>query len=381
VFRFSAMQRGKPAGLIGITEDISKQVAAEDALEHTRALAKFATSISRLGAWAVDSDRRVTWSEETRLLYEAPEGHVPSVEEGLACYHPDSRDEVTHAVEACFADGEPFDIELGLTTFEGNDRWVRVIGEAVRDEEGNVTGARGAIQDHTALREAETSLAASESRFRQLAESMPIIVWTADPTGNLDFANHHFLEYTGIAALESLQVDWVRHVHPDDTHLAANRWYEAVRSRQPYDVEYRFRRGSDNEYRWFRVQAQPALDSAGNIINWYGTAIDVNDSKLLEQNATSLAERLTATLESIRDGFYTLDRNWNFTYLNSEAEKMLVRSREDLIGKNIWEEFPETVGGPVETSYRRTMKEFVTSEFEFFFEPLEYLVRGYFLSF
>ncbi|HSI87699.1 MAG TPA: PAS domain-containing protein [Pyrinomonadaceae bacterium] len=362
---------GRPAGLIGITEDISKQVEAQDALNHTRALAKFATSISRLGAWGVDAERKVTWSEETRLLFEAPEGYMPTVEEGLALYNTGSRDEITQAFEACFARSIPFDIETGVTTFKGNHRWVRVIGEPMCDENGNVVGARGAIQDHSALREAEHSLAASEARFRQLAESMPIIVWTADPTGNLDFANHHFLEYTGIGVLESLQRDWIRHVHPEDTHLAANRWYEAVKDRRPYEVEYRFLRGSDDQYRWFRVQAQPALDASGNIINWYGTAIDINDSKLLERNATALAEQLAATLESIRDGFFTLDHDWKFKYVNSEAEKMLLRSRDDLIGKNIWEEFPEAIGSPAEINYRRTMEEAVTSDFEFFFEPLD----------
>ena len=90
---------GNPVGLIGIAEDVTRQVETEKALRHSRALAKFASTISRLGAWEVDSERNVTWSEETRELYEAPEGFVPSVEEGLACYAPESRYEITRAFE------------------------------------------------------------------------------------------------------------------------------------------------------------------------------------------------------------------------------------------------------------------------------------------
>src|SRR4051794_13742372 len=62
---------------------------------------------------------------------------------------------------------------------------------------------------------------------------------------------------------------------------------------------------------------------------------------------------VAAVLESISDAFYALDPQWRFTYLNSAAERLLQRSRGELIGRELWAEFPETIGLNIEREYRR----------------------------
>ena len=87
--------------------------------------------------------------------------------------------------------------------------------------------------------------------------------------------------------------------------------------------------------------------------------------------AGAAAERALATLETMSDAFFTLDSEWRFTYLNPQTETILEREREDLLGKNMWDEFPEAVGSGFENAYRRALREQVTVRFEAHYEPLD----------
>lgn len=87
-------------------------------------------------------------------------------------------------------------------------------------------------------------------------------------------------------------------------------------------------------------------------------------------DATAERNRATNILESITDGFFALDRNWCFTYVNSQAERLLQRKRQDLLGKNIWNEFPEAMSTSFYQNYHRALAEQISLEFEEFYPPL-----------
>ena len=85
------------------------------------------------------------------------------------------------------------------------------------------------------------------------------------------------------------------------------------------------------------------------------------------ESAPDAAARI---LENITDAFFALDSGWRFTYVNAQAERLLSRSRTDLLGKTIWDEFPEAVGSTFEREYRRALDEQAAVAFEEFFPPL-----------
>ncbi|HEY8722259.1 MAG TPA: ATP-binding protein [Gaiellaceae bacterium] len=90
-----------------------------------------------------------------------------------------------------------------------------------------------------------------------------------------------------------------------------------------------------------------------------------------DRSESAVAEqRAVETLESMSDAFLTLDSEWRFTYLNPQTETILERRREDLIGKNLWDEFPEAVGSPFDEHYRRALRDQVPVRFEEAYEPL-----------
>jgi|GEM_PF-2352616 len=343
----------------------------QQALARSEALLRIASRIGRLGGWEVDIARnQIFWSEETRRIHEVPADWAPTLEQAIEFYHPEDRTAVRHAVQRCIEDGTPYDQELRFRTAKGREIWVRVIGEAVRAEDGTVTSVRGAIQEITERKEAERNLRASELRFREVADQMPFLMWSADAAGNTEYVNRYLHEYTGADPRLPSAAGWQSIVHPDDFASSAARWEGSLATGDPHAMDVRLRRGSDGVYRWFHMQATLTHDSDGKPLKWYGSAVEIHQTKHAKQQAVALAERLQTTLESITDAFYTLDRQWRFTYLNETAQNHLERSASELEGKNVWEEFPGTLGTILEREYRRAMQLQQTTEFQIFYEPL-----------
>ncbi|MGI4788195.1 MAG: PAS domain-containing protein [Janthinobacterium lividum] len=108
-------------------------------------------------------------------------------------------------------------------------------------------------------------------------------------------------------------------------------------------------------------------------------AVNIFDALMGNEDQDSTSRIAVRILESITDAFFALDSEWRFTYVNSEAERVLFRTRASLLGKNIWEQFPEAIGSTFEREYRRVAVEQVTVAFEEFFPPLSawFEVRGF----
>ena len=90
----------------------------------------------------------------------------------------------------------------------------------------------------------------------------------------------------------------------------------------------------------------------------------------MEAETRELAERLTNALESLTDGFFTIDREWRFTYVNGAAERMFTLPRAELLGQHIWTKFPEARGTVSQEQYERALRDNVVVQFETFYPPL-----------
>jgi PAS domain S-box-containing protein len=126
---------------------------------------------------------------------------------------------------------------------------------------------------------------ASEARYRQLADAMPQIVWTSGPDGGATYFNQRWFEYTGMTPAEAAPNAWRTAVHPDDLQSAVARREQTLATGEPYEVEYRFR-AADGTYRWHLGRAVPMRDETGQIEFWIGTATDIHDRKIIEDQRT-----------------------------------------------------------------------------------------------
>jgi len=231
--------------IANVIAEATHREAADEVLRQGEALRRIAGRMAHLGAWrVVPSDPHVLWSDDVCGIYDVPAGAMPTWEEGLQFLAPDHRDRISRLFYACLQDGGAFDEEAEIVSAKGRNIWVRIIGQAVRDADGNVIEIQGALQD-------------------------------------------------------------------------------------------------------------------------------ITEAKSAEAEKRDLAARLATTLESITDAFFTLDREWRFTFVNRQAEQLLRRTREELLGSVVWEEFGDAVDSTFYKEYHRAIDEQRTVEFEAYYNPFD----------
>ncbi len=123
----------------------------------------------------------------------------------------------------------------------------------------------------------------SEERFRQLANAMPQIVWTARPDGLLDYYNQRWYDYTGLPPDHIGNDAWQEVFYPEDLPLILELWAQHLASGEPYECQFRIKNHRTGEYRWHLTRAAPVRDSRGNVIKWFGTSTDIEDQKRAEE--------------------------------------------------------------------------------------------------
>jgi PAS domain S-box-containing protein len=164
-------------------------------------------------------------------------------------------------------------------------------------------------------RHAAREASLTNERYREMAEAMPQIVWTARGDGVVEYFNRRWSEYTGIPENRALEVGWQCVIHPDDYDLTIERWTDALSRGVPFDMEIRIKRAIDGEYRWHLARSVPLVDADGRIIKWLGTSTDTHEQKraaaiLLDRQVTlehriedreAEAERATALYQLLAE--------------------------------------------------------------------------------
>jgi formate hydrogenlyase transcriptional activator len=121
----------------------------------------------------------------------------------------------------------------------------------------------------------------SISEERLIIDNAPTLIHTAQPDGSLDFFNRRWLEYLGVGLKDVQGWNWTNVIHPDDVDKLVAEWRASLTSGVPLEVEARVR-GADGQYRWFLHRKCPLHDEQGNIVRWYGSSVDIDDRKRVE---------------------------------------------------------------------------------------------------
>ncbi|RBY96911.1 histidine kinase [Blastococcus sp. TF02-8] len=137
-------------------------------------------------------------------------------------------------------------------------------------------------------------------------------------------------------------------LHPDDAAWVGEALQAAVDTGGEYDATYRIV-WPGGETRWIHARGRSLVGPDGATARILGTAYDVTG----EREAATLVTRV---LEAMPAGFYSLDRDWRFTYVNAVAERLLQSSRDELLGRVLWEAFPDAVNSIFEDRYREAVR-------------------------
>ena len=165
------------------------------------------------------------------------------------------------------------------------------------------------------LEEQTKLLRESEAKYKNLSEAMPHIVWTANMQGQFTYFNERLNEYFHLDRKNPKKVSFTHLIHPQDLTLLESTWLEASQKKKGFDFECRVRNEETGEYIWFLSRAVPEFDSNGEIIQWIGSSIDINELKTLQsQKDTFLgiaSHELKTPLTSIKIYAQVLERALN----------------------------------------------------------------------
>ncbi|MFO0907324.1 MAG: PAS domain S-box protein [Isosphaeraceae bacterium] len=172
--------------------------------------------------------------------------------------------------------------------------------ERVQERTAEIERAVGRLEAEIADRvRAEERLRDSEQRFRFLANSMPQVVWTATPTGEVDYYNRRWCDLTALP--EGIRGDdsWVGFIHPQDLEPTRAAWSIAVRTGTPLQLANRVRVRGGDPYRWQLVRALPFFGDDGQIAQWVGTCTDIDEQKHIEEALRASEERCRMLAEAM----------------------------------------------------------------------------------
>jgi PAS domain S-box-containing protein len=139
---------------------------------------------------------------------------------------------------------------------------------------------------------------ATSSRFQNLLDLSPQVVWFGRPDGYITYCNPYWYEYTGLSEKETLGYAWTDAIHPEDRDHVVDSLREAAQKGENYEVELRLR-GKDESYCWFLARGRPGRDDSGKVDALVGIAVDIEERKKAEEEAWAASQAKSEFLASM----------------------------------------------------------------------------------
>src|SRR5664279_2077552 len=349
--------QGNYTGALVMITDITEKRRTEEHLAHMTDLLTRTQEVSKTGGWEYDiATGRLVWTDEVYRIYGVDKIYDPNdITADIAAYDADSAPIMEAAFQRLVAEGEPYDLDLGLIRGDGQHIWVRTIGRPVI-ENGRVVRVGGNIVDITDRKRAEQALAASERRLRESFDSMldgqAILSAVRARDGSItdfrfDYVNDVGCRLTGLPR-ERLIGQLLCVVQPFNRESGLfDEYVHAVETARTLDkhavpVTGEWSHGHPST-RAFDFRAVPTRD--GLMLTWR----DVTDQVAAEQERMESQERLRSAVESLKEGFFlTRARrdeagaitDLEYVIVNEAACQLTGRTEQDLVGRGYLEVWP-----------------------------------------
>jgi diguanylate cyclase (GGDEF)-like protein/PAS domain S-box-containing protein len=338
--------------------------------------------IAGAGNWELHiADNRLVWSEEIYKIFGIAQDSFPSTAKGFYSFiHPEDRQRLYVDTQRALRGEEAMDAEHRIVLPDGTLRHVHTRAVLIVDDGGKPALLSGTVHDITALKLANEALQRSlqELSDMKLAVDEHAIMAITDQRGIITYVNEKFCRISHYAREEL-----IGHTHSIvnsgyHSHAFMQELWRTISWGKVWRGEIKNRTKSGTTY-WVDTTIVPFCRGDERPHQYVAIRTDITARKKSEREVQRLASHLRTTLESITDAFLTLDRQWRFTYMNSESERLLHRRRSELLGKVIWEELPALLGTVFETEARTAVSENHSVEFEAMLENVDrwYSMRAY----
>jgi PAS domain S-box-containing protein len=287
--------------------EASARKVSDEKLLASEALLTMAAASAEAALWSLDlRTRRFQATSKAYELIGLQPGSELSFEQFLQVVHPDDRERVRDGTEATVRSQGEIDIEFRVVLAKGDTYWVSSRGRCQYSSTGIPERLLGVAADITERKHAESRLRESETRFKTVADSAPVLIWMSGTDGLCNFFNKTWVNFTGRAAEQEMGNGWVEGVHPEDREECIRVYSAAFDARQPFALHYRLRR-HDGQYRWLLDHGVPRFDAQRKFEGYIGSCIDVTERKTAEQALVDsyseiklLKDRLQAETDYLR---------------------------------------------------------------------------------
>lgn len=200
----------------------------------------------------------------------------------------------------------------------------------VYNRDGELTHLLASAIDISNRKKIENALRENEQNFRNLADSMPQLVWITRPDGYHEYYNQRWYDYTNTTFDDSKGKGWSNVLHPEDFEKAWQQWKHSLKSGEPYQIEYRIKNGRTGEYKWFLGRAVPVKDEDGTIKKWFGTCTEIHEQKEIEDALRKSEAQFKALVDTDIIGVMRSKVSGEILEANDSFLNMLGYARTDL---------------------------------------------------
>src|ERR1700730_15018351 len=327
-------ETGKLVRWYGTAVDIEDRKRAEQALRKSEERWRSVFENTAIGVALTDLNGRFL---ATNQVYQTIVGYTE--EELRALYfldltHEDYR-EANCALITELLEGKrrQFQIEKKYRRKDGTSIWVSNNVSLVPGTERVPRFIMALSEDITQRKRAEEALRSHEQNLRLLVDTIPGLVVTTTPAGEIEHLNRQVLEYFDKTPEELVNWRTSDAVHPDDLPLTVAALTRAIQTGEPYEVEHRLRR-ADGAYRWFHTRGLALRDKEGRIERWYYLPIDVDDRRRAEEALRKSEERGRSVFENSAIGVTLTDLNGRFLAANHVYQTIVGYTEEELRAVN-----------------------------------------------
>lgn len=228
-----------------------------------------------IGSWRYNfKAKHLVWSRGIFDLLGLPETEKPSYDLFAKFTHPDDRVPVDN-LECYLNEVRTVDRKFRLIDARGTKRWVSHKAEVLVDAQSQPVIAVGILIDISSQVSAQREREAAEKRFRTLSEMIAKITWTTDADGYKP-TSQGWMDLTGQGPKESSNLGWLDAVYEPDREATKAAWLKAFETKTRYAAKYRLK-CRDGKLRWFLAQCAPVFDDKGQVENWLGALIDIDE--------------------------------------------------------------------------------------------------------
>jgi PAS domain S-box-containing protein len=266
----------------------------------------------------------------------------------------------------------PFVIEKRYLRPDNSFVWVRSSISFAYNADGNPLFGLGTMEDITESKLAQEKISKSEEHLRIALQGAKAGAWTIDVlTRTAKWTDEMFdiyaIPHGEVPTLE----EWAKNIHPDFREQLRQQFTRNFSAKKS-DIIPQFTSefvyiNPGGEERWIYNQGNIFYDDEDNPTAVAGVVFDITERKRTEAEIKALSDYNREVLESISDPFFTLDREYRFTYMSSQGEKLVFHQPGELLGKSIWDEFPGLIASPFEKIYREAMDDKIVGTITDFF--------------